>query len=255
MTGSEIKNKSLKKSLDILNCFIDKQPLGVTEISELLGLNKSNVHDILSTFTAMDYLERDGETGRYQMGAGLLRLCRAISGRYSFQSVASEHIWAIANEVGEIVYLTVPLKYQICYLDVAYPIRSNSHMAGNARNMTDSMYSTGCGKAMLAHLPEAALEEYLLLPREAATPNTIVEEGALRAELQRIRQRGYATDNMENLVGISCVAVPLLSHTGKLLGAISISGPSPRFTPEQIARYVVLLQQHAGEIQESTLEG
>ena len=52
----EIKVKSVKKALDVLNCFIKKQPLGVTEISEMLGLYKSNVYDILTTLTAMEYL-------------------------------------------------------------------------------------------------------------------------------------------------------------------------------------------------------
>ncbi len=52
----EIKVKSLQKALEILGCFVEKQPLGVTEISEKLGLYKSNVHNILMTFKAMDYL-------------------------------------------------------------------------------------------------------------------------------------------------------------------------------------------------------
>ena len=245
----EVKNKSLKKALTILNCFIEKQPLGVSEIAERLGLGKSNVHDILSTFAAMDYLEKEEATGKYQLGIGLLRLCNAIGDRYSFQAVASDHIWEIAAQVGEIVYLTVPVKDRICYLDVAFPMQTSAHMAASARNMTDSMYSTGCGKAMLAHLPEHTIEEYLRLPREALTPNTITDEGALREELRRIRERGYATDNMENLVGISCVAVPLLSRSGVVLGALSISGPAPRFTPEQVTRHAALLQRHTMEIQ------
>ena len=52
--NGEIKVKSLQKALEILNCFAVKQPLGVTEISEKLGLYKSNVHNILVTFTAME---------------------------------------------------------------------------------------------------------------------------------------------------------------------------------------------------------
>ena len=52
--GTEVKVKSLQKALDVLGCFVEKQPLGVTEISEKLGLYKSNVHNILMTFKAMD---------------------------------------------------------------------------------------------------------------------------------------------------------------------------------------------------------
>lgn len=66
--NGEIKVKSLQKALEILNCFAVKQPLGVTEISEKLGLYKSNVHNILVTFTAMEYLVQDPESGKFRLG-------------------------------------------------------------------------------------------------------------------------------------------------------------------------------------------
>ncbi len=74
----EIKVKSLQKALEILGCFVEKQPLGVTEISEKLGLYKSNVHNILMTFKAMDYLEQDPETGKFRMGTAVFTLSRAL---------------------------------------------------------------------------------------------------------------------------------------------------------------------------------
>lgn len=74
----EIKVKSLQKALEILGCFVEKQPLGVTEISEKLGLYKSNVHNILMTFKAMDYLEQDPETGKFSLGTAVFTLSRAL---------------------------------------------------------------------------------------------------------------------------------------------------------------------------------
>ena len=68
MDQDEIKVKSLKKALDVLNCFLVKPTWGVTEISDRLGLYKSNVYDILTTLKAMDYLEKDEETERYKLG-------------------------------------------------------------------------------------------------------------------------------------------------------------------------------------------
>lgn len=67
MDDDKIKVKSLKKALEILNCFEEKQPLGVTELSERMGLYKSNVHNILSTFEAMGYVEKDKDTGKYYL--------------------------------------------------------------------------------------------------------------------------------------------------------------------------------------------
>ena len=65
--GGEIKVKSLQKALEVLHCFVEKQPLGVTEISEKLGLYKSNVHNILMTFKAMGYLEQDPDSGKFRI--------------------------------------------------------------------------------------------------------------------------------------------------------------------------------------------
>ena len=75
----EIKVKSLQKALDILNCFTKKSSWGVTELSEYLDLNKSNVHSILSTFTAMEYLRQDEETGKVSgLGMAIYTLCHAL---------------------------------------------------------------------------------------------------------------------------------------------------------------------------------
>ena len=69
----EVKVKSLQKAMEVLECFTQKQPLGVTEISEKLGLYKSNVHNILMTFTSLGYLTQDDETGKFHLGVSLMK--------------------------------------------------------------------------------------------------------------------------------------------------------------------------------------
>ena len=66
--NNEIKVKSLQKALEILNLFTEKPVLGVTEVSEYLGIYKSTVHNILSTLKAMEYLEQDEENRQIQAG-------------------------------------------------------------------------------------------------------------------------------------------------------------------------------------------
>ena len=82
----EIKVKSLQKALDILNCFTKKSSWGVTELSEYLDLNKSNVHSILSTFAAMEYLRQDEETGKYRLGMAIYTLCHALGDCWKYRS-------------------------------------------------------------------------------------------------------------------------------------------------------------------------
>lgn len=84
----EIKVKSLHKALMVLDCFAEKQPLSITEISEELGLYKSNVYDILSTLCAMGYLDRSTESSKFYLGKKLVVLGRMASDRYSFKNIA-----------------------------------------------------------------------------------------------------------------------------------------------------------------------
>ena len=106
--NGEIKVKSLQKALEILNCFAVKQPLGVTEISEKLGLYKSNVHNILVTFTAMEYLVQDPESGKFRLGPEVMMLSRAFRENLDITKIAVPVMREIANEVQELVYLAVP---------------------------------------------------------------------------------------------------------------------------------------------------
>ena len=89
MAQDEIKVKSLKKALDVLNCFLVKPTWGVTEISDRLGLYKSNVYDILTTLKAMDYLEKDEETERYKLGMQVFALSRAMEETFSIINLRS----------------------------------------------------------------------------------------------------------------------------------------------------------------------
>lgn len=252
--GSEVKIKSLKKMMDVLNCFIEKQPLGVTEISEKLGLYKSNVHNILSTMVSMDYLEQDRISGKYYLGIGVVRLSRAVGNRFSFHNAALFHMQAISNEVGEIVYLSVPMKRMIYYLDAVLPesfytLNSHGRFVSNYRDSTEMMHCTGSGKVMLATMCKADQEEYMSHPLESCTSHSITDPNVLRFELQKIREVGYAIDNEEAEDGLRCIAVPIRDHNGGLLGAISISGPVERIYPELYPKYAEILKAHVHDIE------
>lgn len=252
--GAEVKIKSLKKMMDVLNCFIEKQPLGVTEISEKLGLYKSNVHNILSTMVSMDYLEQDKISGKYYLGIGVVRLSRAVGNRFSFHNAALYHMQAISHELGEIVYLSVPMKRMIYYLDAIFPesvyyLNYSGRFVSNYRDSTEMMHCTASGKAMLATMCKADQEEYLSKPLDACTPHSITDPDVLRLQLQKIREQGYAVDDEEAEEGLRCIAVPIRSQEGGLLGAISISGPKERMTADILPKYSEMLKAHVHDIE------
>lgn len=242
-----VKVKSLQKALEVLNLFVEKQPLGVTEISEKLGLYKSNVHNILSTFTAMEYLIRDEDSGKFYLGSQILKLSYAVSDSYDILSIAMPYMDKLAGQFNEVVYLAIPHKNEVIYLGVAYP--DHYHMPPQyVQGDSKPMHCTSVGKAMLSKLTDEFLEEYMQSPMVRMTEYTITEPEQLRREIKRIRDQGYALDNMELSIGITCVGTPLVDRKGGLRGALSVSGPSPRFDSEKIEQIQLQLGRYADEL-------
>lgn len=249
MKEAEVKVKSLQKALEILNCFIKKPRLGVTEISEMLDLNKSNVHNILSTFKAMNYLEQDEESGKYYLGIGIFELCQSAGDRFSIRNIVMPFMQEIADTTGEMVYLAVPHEDEVIYLEALYPVDSFNLMrvilGERAR-----MFCTGIGKAILANLPADVQEDYISRELPAYTANTITDKETLRRELCITRERGFAIDNMEHEFGVMCVAMPVINRRGVVEGAVSVSGPSLRFSPERVEEIAAVMKVYVKKMQE-----
>jgi DNA-binding IclR family transcriptional regulator len=96
------------------------------------------------------------------------------------------------------------------------------------------LHCTGIGKALLAFAPPEAVFAYADRTLEAKTPNTIVDPARLAAEMETIRARGYAIDNVENEDGVRCVAAPIRDHAGEVVAALSVSAPAYRFALEDL---------------------
>ncbi|WP_334105333.1 IclR family transcriptional regulator, partial [Muricomes intestini] len=150
-TNAEIKIKSLQKALEVLNCFSSKPTLGVTEISEQLGLYKSNVHNILSTFQAMNYLEKDEESDKYKLGMGIFTLSRALGDTFAITKIAMPYMQELANITNTRVYLAIPHNNEVVYLEAMYPAES-THLMRSMLGERADMHCTGLGKAMLANM-------------------------------------------------------------------------------------------------------
>ena len=244
-----MKVKSLQKALEILNCFIVKPKLGVTEISEMLGLNKSNVHNILSTFKEINYLEQDEETGKYQLGVGIFALCQSVGDRFNVRKIVMPFMQEIADQTGEMVYLAVPHEDEVIYLEAMYPVESFNLMRVILGERAQ-MYCTGIGKAVLAFLPEMVRDAYINKELTAYTEHTITDRDELMEDLRRTRERGYSVDNMEHEFGVKCVGMPIFNRKGAVEAAISVSGPSLRFSEERIEEIAGILKTYVEKIQE-----
>lgn len=248
--SATIKLKSLAKATDVLNCFIERPEWGVTELGEKLGLNKSNVHNILTTYKALGYLEQDRKTGKYHLGLRIFDLSRALGDRFTVRKVSTPFLQEMANQTNQRVYLAIPRDDEALYLEAVYPAHDFS-LFRSLMGVRAKMYCTSIGKAMMAWLPSELAREYASRPLAAYTENTITDRDTLLAELDLVRRNGYAVDNMEHEYGIKCVGVPVLDRDGAIVAAISISGPvSPQFDESRVLQYAELLKTNVRKIQE-----
>lgn len=242
MEKESSKVKSLAKALHVLECFDnDKPELGVTEIAKMLHLQKSTVHNIVSTYKDLGYLQQNPETGKYYLGIKLLQFSYIINNHMGLRKFFLPYLQEIANKVNETVYLGIPHDGDVMYIENQAP--SSSTSTRNILGEHAPMYCTGLGKVMLAFLSDADREAAMDRPFLPFTENTITTREALLAELAEIRRRGYAIDNMEHEYGVICIAFPVFGVDGRIVAAISASAPSLRFTPEVIKQNAVIMRE------------
>ncbi|MFG3055905.1 IclR family transcriptional regulator [Kitasatospora sp. NPDC048239] len=235
-TGDRNQSSSLRRALAVLGYVRDHGnggrgvPLG--QLAESLGLNKSTVLRLTGPLLDEHLLDRDRETGWFRLGHGSLRLGQAYLSTLDLRSVAAEHLRRLQREAGETVHLTVWQAPGIVYLDKVED-ETNVRMASRVGSRAPA-YCTATGKAILAWLPEEAVAEVVAAGLRPVTAWTIADETHLRADLARIRARGYSIDDRENEPEVRCVAAPIFDHTGEVTAALSVSGLTSRMTAARV---------------------
>lgn len=242
----EPKVKSLLKAMTLLDMFtVPPHEYGVSELARKFNYPKSTVHNIFSTLQMCGLLKYDEATQKYRLGNMAAELGNAFRKTNSMLSIMRPYLTQLSTEIGETVYLGTVSDDMVLYLDVAQPPHT---VRGDILGLTAPLHCTGIGKALLSRMDDKAIDRILSKPLPAFTPDTKTTADELRKDIATIRQNGYSVDNMEHEFGVKCVAVPLLSETGQLKGAVSISGPSLRFPEATIVKYSELLKKVASKV-------
>ena len=232
---SEYIIQAVSHALDLLEEFQgDDDELGVTELSNRLKLHKNNVFRLLATLESRGYVEQNRATENYRLGLKSLELGQTFIKHMGLLAQAKPILQKIVDLCNETCYISMLKDGYIVYLDIVetnYTVRVMSRVGYRL-----PAYCTAAGKIHLAFLKEEELDRlYGKAKLETFTSNTITRFSDLKEELQRIRDAGYAIDNEEHDVGVCCVAAPIRDYTRRVVGALSISGPSMRFPEKRIA--------------------
>jgi len=219
----------------------------LAELCTTLRLHKSTVHRLMMVLEQHRLVVKNPETGRYRLGLRLFELgSKAIEG-LDLRGRARPYLDRLQDEFGETVFFCILDEGQVFYVEKVESQRS-VRTACTVGSRAPA-YCTAVGKAMLAELAEPEVDEVIRCwGLKAVTANTITTAGALKAELKAVRARGYAIDDEEKEEGLRCVGAAVRAHSGKLVAAMSISGPAFRMTQVRIPEIGRTLMQAASNL-------
>lgn len=223
------------------------RPVRFGELLDISDFPKATLYRFVQTLTNQGMLHFDPDRQTYTPGLRLMRLAHAAWAQASLAPIARRWLDQLSAELGETVHLAQLDNGQVLYIDkrnATQPIEMYSQ-AGKVA----PAYCTGVGKVMLAHLDQRHWAEVIDQQSfHKFTDGTLVTAKALWTELSAIRTNGYGFDREEHEPGIICVAVPILSGSGGLLGGLSITSTTQRTNLAGLERLVPRLTETATAI-------
>jgi DNA-binding IclR family transcriptional regulator len=236
---------SIKRSVQVMELLARKSPMGVRAVASTLGLPLGSVHRLLLDLEEEGIAERTLE-GEWELSFRLLEITGIQLERIALPSLARPFAEHIAEATRETVNINVLSGLHGICID---KVRGSEGMQLDMRIGTKgSIYCGGAGKAMLAYMNEVDQQKVLDGPMPPLTPKTITDPETLRAELVRIKARGYSIDDQEVVMGVYCVAVPILHANGRPAGAISITGASVKAPGPDVQPLVDMLNEACGHV-------
>lgn len=224
--------QSVDRAVAILEFLGRRAEAGVTEIAAELGVHKSTASRLATALELRGLIEQGDERGRYRLGLGLVRLAGAATVRLDLSRQSRPVCERLAAQVAETINLAIPDGDAAINIDqVLGPSAVTTH---NWLGRRTPLHATSSGKALLAYLPAPALDSRLAAPLERYTPRTVTDADALRAQLERARAEGCAYSVEELEAGLNAVAAPVFTADGRVVAALSASGPSFRLTEPRL---------------------
>lgn len=236
----------LEDAIHVLELLLETDtPLTLADLTKRSDYSKNKVFRILHTLEKYNYVRRDD--GEYRLGLRLFDYGLQIQREMSLLEASRPIMDWLVEETRESIFLGVLDGNEVLCVDARESPRSIRLYADVGRRAP--VYTGGVPKVLLAFMSDEArnalLDDIELRP---ITPYSIVDRDELDAVLASTRDRGYlvAADDLDE--GAHSIAAPIFDHSGSVTAAISIAGPSHRFTGETVQRYVELVQEGAQQI-------
>jgi len=224
-TGSQ----AIDRAASLLKQVVDAtDPVTFTELAKSTGLAKSTTSRMLLALERNGLLRREA-SGAFRPGDTFVRYALRGGVETDLIGVARPYL----ERLGELTFETINLGVihrgmleQVAQVDSRYVLGGTNWLGRSV-----PLHCTALGKVLVA-FGQASLPSGRL---ERLTPRTITARSALEADLSKVRRRGYAVTDEELETGLIAVAAPVHRDDGATIAAISVSGPSTRFSPARLS--------------------
>jgi len=229
--------QSLERGLAVIRAFDRAHPeLTLSEVATATGVARAAARRFLLTLVDLGYVRNDGRF--FSLTPRVLELGYAYLSTLSLPEVAEPHLEALVAEVNESSSVSVLDGTDIVYV-ARVPVSRIMTVAINVGTRFPA-YATSMGRVLLAGLPEEDLAAYLAdFAGERFTARTIASAAALRAEIQRVRARGWSIVDQELEEGLRAVAAPIRDRAGRTVAAVNVSAHASRSSLESMRRDLV----------------
>ncbi|WP_232525310.1 MULTISPECIES: IclR family transcriptional regulator [Mycobacterium] len=216
--------KSVANALDVLDCFLTDDELGVSEVARSLGVAKSSAHRMLSTLVSRGFVERNTTTGRYRLGLHLYELGQLSISRSRLRQAALPIMEDLRQRTGHTTHLGVADGADVVHLE-RLQCREGLYLLDAVLPRRFPTHCSATGKVLAAFDPAVA-EARRRAGFPPITSNSVHTVAQWDATLAKVRCEGVAINRDEVQAGVMSVAAPIFDATGQLHAALSIVGPT-----------------------------
>lgn len=226
--------QGIERGLQVLEAVADHQPVGVGELSRVLGLSKSSVQRNLQGLAAAGWIRPvRGEYTRWTLTARALTVGQRGSSEGRLREIALEPMRALRELTNETITLQVQegdAMVVIERVDSQQAVRTVARLGA----ITPLPVTSG-GLAVMARLPKEEQDRILAEPLDRLTPQTITDSDQIRAQLAFVIEAGYAVNLGQNRNDVCAVGTVVMDPAGERpLAGLGISMPASRFDQQRV---------------------
>lgn len=215
--------------LEALAVSSGEEGVRLSDLAAKVDLDKATTARLVGTLCEAGYAFQDVATRRYRLAGRVLALASQFEASLDLPKRAGSAISDLQKAVNETIHLGIREGDHVIYIakfETSRPVRISSGIG-----QKNPLHSTALGKAIMSAMSESERDELIAsLDLKLQTKNTISDGSELRRDVARAAERGYSIDDRENEDSVVCVGAPIVNSAGRVIAAISISGPAFRMS-------------------------